>query len=124
MYKMGCWEIGDSRGRSETGFRGEATGDKSLDRELRETGVRTGASSTGRTRHERPGHLTLSRQNIFFPDVVQKYTLSTVAQTAPLACFRTLDSGFTQVACPYLDPAGFTPFSCTRPLEDSCIRKS
>ena len=43
--------------------------DKSLDRELRETSVRTGASPTGRTHHGRPGRLTLSRQNIFFPDV-------------------------------------------------------
>jgi len=45
-------------------------GDKSLDRELREPSVWTGASSTGRTRHGCSGRLTLSRQNIFFPDVV------------------------------------------------------
>ena len=65
---MGRWETGDSRVRPETGFQGEATGDKSLDRELRETGVRTGASPTGKIRHGRPGRLMLSRQNIFFPD--------------------------------------------------------
>jgi len=69
MYKIGRWEIGDSCGCPETGFRGEATGEKSLDRELRETGVRTGASPTGRMRHGHPRRLTLSRQNIFFPNV-------------------------------------------------------
>jgi len=56
--------------------------------------------------------------------VVQNHTLSTVAQTGLLACFRTLDSGFAQVTCPYLNLAGFAPFSCTRPLEDSRIRES
>jgi len=68
-YQIGRWETGDSPWRPETGFRGEAMGDKSPDRILRETGIRTGASPTGRTRHGRPGHLTLSRQNIFFADV-------------------------------------------------------
>ena len=79
MYKMGRWETVDSHVRPETGFQGEATGHKSLDRELRETGVRTGASLTGRTRHECPGHLTLSRQNIFFPDDCDNLSSQTMA---------------------------------------------
>jgi len=61
MYKIGRWETGDSHMSLETGFRGEATGDKSPDRELRETGVRTGASLTGRTRHRHPVCLMLLR---------------------------------------------------------------
>jgi len=69
IYKMGCWETGHSHERPKAGFQGEATGDKSLNRELRETGVRTGVSPTGRTHHGHPGRLTLSRQNIFFPDI-------------------------------------------------------
>jgi len=57
-------------GRPKTGFRRQATGDKSPDRELREIRVRTEASPTGRTRPRRPRRLTPSRQNIFFPDVL------------------------------------------------------
>ena len=49
--------------------------------------------------------------------VVQEYTLSTVAQAVPLACLRTLDSSFTQVACSYLYIIGFTLFSCTFSLK-------
>jgi len=46
--------------------------------------------------------------------VVQEHTLSTVAQTSPLACLRTLDSGLAQVVCLHLDPAGLARFPCTR----------
>jgi len=54
--------------RLKTSLRGEATGDKSLDRELRETGIQTKVSPTARMRHGHPRHLILSRQNIFFVD--------------------------------------------------------
>jgi len=46
--------------------------------------------------------------------VVQEHTLSTVAQTSPLARLRTLDSGLAQVVCLHLDPAGLPLFPCTR----------
>jgi len=46
--------------------------------------------------------------------VVQEHTLSTVAQTSPLARLRTLDSGLAQVVCLRLDPTGLALFPCTR----------
>jgi len=53
----------------KTGSQREAMRDKSLNRELRETGIWMGASPTSRMCHGHPGYLTLLKQNIFFPNI-------------------------------------------------------